>query len=281
MPNSCADLSIYSPDTTSGPSWSLSRKRSWNSESPVWRSAHLRSRWSDWEGTRMPRRCWTKLVSVSWEDIAFFERIERFLVEAKQFDMVASLIKILLQKYRDEENPELSLELLKKVLKYRPEDTHARRDLLNLYGVKYKDHSQFEPLMKLSKLANYKTPVKYAIQDFEKNIVFDKGNYAFHNTWKLGKIVDMDSENIIISFSGKPEQKMSVQMALQSLTPIPKDHLYVMQYEDPEYGKNLFKEEFMQFFEILIKSYGGKILLDDIKRELIPAYVSDKGWSKT
>ncbi|OHD65625.1 MAG: hypothetical protein A2176_13345 [Spirochaetes bacterium RBG_13_51_14] len=223
---------------------------------------------------------WTKLVSVSWEDIAFFERIERFLVEAKQFDMVASLIKILLQKYRDEENPELSLELLKKVLKYRPEDTHARRDLINLYRVKYKDHSQFEQFMKLSKLANYKTPVKYAIQDFEKNIVFDKENYAFHNTWKLGKISDMDSENIVISFNNKPEHKMSIQMALQSLTPIPQDHLYVMLYEDPEYIKNLFKDDFMQFFEILIKSYYGKILLEDIKRELIPVFVSEKGWSK-
>ena len=223
---------------------------------------------------------WNKLVSVSWGDIAFFERIERFLVEAKQFDMVASLIKILLQKYRDETNTDLCIELLKKVLKYRSEDAHARRDLISLYRIKYKDHSQFEQFMKLSKLANYKTPVKYAIQDFEKNIVFDKGNYAFHNTWKLGKIVDMDSENIGINFAGKPEHKMSVQMALQSLTPIPKDHLYVMQYEDPEYVKNLFKDEFMQFFEILIKSYGGKILLDDIKRELMPAYVSDKGWSK-
>ena len=82
---------------------------------------------------------WTKLVSVSWEDIAFFERIERFLVEAKQFDLVASLLKILLQKYRDERESRTSrIELLKKVLKYRPEDTHARRDLINLYRVKYK-----------------------------------------------------------------------------------------------------------------------------------------------
>jgi len=223
---------------------------------------------------------WTRLVSVSWGDIAFFERIERFLVEAKQFDLVANLIKILLQKYRDEENPDLAIELLKKVLKYRTDDAHARKDLINLYRVKYKDHSQFEQFMKLSKLANFKTPAKYAIQDFEKNIVFDKGNYAYHNTWKLGKIVDMDSENIVINFSGKPEHKMSIQMALQSLTPIPKEHLYVMQFEDPEYVKNLFRDDFMQFFDILIRSYGGKILLEDVKRELIPAYITEKGWSK-
>lgn len=223
---------------------------------------------------------WTRLVSVSWGDIAFFERIERFLVEAKQFELVASLLKILLQKYRDEQNPDLSIELLKKIVKYRPDDTHARKDLINLYRVKYAEHSQFEQFMKLSKLANFKTPVKYAIQDFEKNIVFDRDNYAFHGTWKLGKIVDMDSENIVINFSGKPEHKMSIQMALQSLTPIPKDHLYVMLYEDPEYVQTLFKDDFIQFFEILIRSFGGRILLEDIKRELIPDLVAEKGWAK-
>jgi transcription elongation factor GreA len=223
---------------------------------------------------------WTKLVSVSWEDIAFFERIERFLVEAKQLDLAASLLKILLAKYRDDQDPNLSIELLKKILKYRPDDTHARKELINLYRVKYQNHSQFEQFMRLSKLANYKTPVKYAIMDFEKNIVFDKGNYAYHSTWKLGKIVDINSENIVISFSGKPEHKMSIPMALQSLAPIGKDHLYVMQYEDPEYVRSLFKDDFLQFFDILIKSYDGSILLEDVKRELIPTYVTEKGWSK-
>ncbi len=223
---------------------------------------------------------WTKLVSVSWEDIPFFERIERFLVEAKQFELTANLIKILLQKYRDDENPDLSIELTKKVLKYRPDDAHARRDLVGYYRAKYGEHSQFEQFLKLSKLTNHKTPVKYAIQDFEKNIIFDVGNYAYHNTWKLGKIMEMDSEGIVISFSGKPDHRMSIQMALQSLMPVTKDHIYVLQYEDPEYVKKLFKDEFIQFFEILVKSYGGTILLEDIKRELIPAYISEKGWSK-
>ena len=50
---------------------------------------------------------WNKLVSVSWEDIQFFERIERMLVEAKQRELAASLLKTLLHKYRDEENPAL------------------------------------------------------------------------------------------------------------------------------------------------------------------------------
>ena len=34
--------------------------------------------------------------------------------------------------------------------------------------------------------------------------------------------------------------------------------------------KEMFKKDFMQFFELLIKSYGGEILVDDIKNEVDP-----------
>ena len=226
---------------------------------------------------------WSKLVaitSIDDMDVNFFERIERMLVESKHTDLAATLLKALLSKYRDEENPDYSVELLKKILKYRPDDNQARRDLIKFYEAKYGEHSQFEQFMELAKLGNFKTPVKFAIQDFEKNIVFDKGNYAFHNSWKLGKITDIDSETITISFKEKDSHRMSIQMALQSLTPISNDHIYVMQYEDPETVADLFKEDFMAFFEVLIKSYNNKIVLADIKREIMNKYVEEKSWGK-
>lgn len=226
---------------------------------------------------------WNKLVSITSideMDVNFFERVERMLVDLKHNELAATLLKTLFNKFRDEEHPDYSIELLKKILKYRPDDNQARRDLIKFYEAKYGNHSQFEQFLKLAKLGNFKTPVKFAIQDFEKNIVFDKDNYAFHNSWKLGKIVDIDSESIIINFRDKENHRMSIQMALQSLTPVSKDHIYVMQYEDPEMVKSIFKEDFLQFFEILIKSYGNKILLADIKRELIPEYVEEKSWGK-
>ncbi|HOO70368.1 MAG TPA: transcription elongation factor GreA [Spirochaetota bacterium] len=223
---------------------------------------------------------WNKLVAVSWEDITFFERIERLLVEAKEFELAANLLKILLGKYKDRDNPDQTIEILKKILEYRSDDTHARKELIDFYRAKYGNHSQFEQFMKLSRLNNFKSPVKYAIQDFEKNIYFDKGNYAYHNSWGLGKIVDIDSESIIINFSGKPEHRMSIKMALQSLTPVSNDHLYVMEFEDAETVKNLFEEDIIEFFKILVKSYNGEITLEDIKKELISRYVDQKSWSK-
>ncbi|HQO38979.1 MAG TPA: GreA/GreB family elongation factor, partial [Spirochaetota bacterium] len=161
-----------------------------------------------------------------------------------------------------------------------PDDLHSRRELIKFYEIKYGNHSQFQQFMRLSRLNNFKAPAKFAIQDFEKNIVFDKGNHAYHNTWGLGRIDEIDGENIIISFRDKESHSMSIKMALQSLKPVTKDHFYVMKYEDPQRIKELFEKNFMEFFNLLIKSYGGEILVNDIKDELIPEFVEEKNWVK-
>ncbi|HPS58211.1 MAG TPA: transcription elongation factor GreA [Spirochaetota bacterium] len=223
---------------------------------------------------------WQKLVTVSWEDVQFFERIERMIVDARQPELASDLLKILLNKYRDAENPDRAIGFLKKILSYRPDDLHSRRELIRFYEIKYGSHSQFQQFMRLSKLNNFKAPAKFAIQDFEKNIVFDKGNYAYHNTWGLGKIDEIDGENIVISFRDKETHSMSIKMALQSLKPVTKDHIYVMKYEDPQGIRNMFDKNFMEFFNLLIKSYGGEILVNDIKDELIPEFVEEKNWIK-
>jgi len=223
---------------------------------------------------------WNKLLSNSWNDLAFFERIERMLIDAKQEEQAALLLKGLLIKYREDEDVDVSIELLKKILKYRSDDTGSRRELIGLYRQKYETHSQLEQFLKLSDLTNYRAPVKYAIEDFEKNIVFDIGNYAYHISWGIGQIDELDNEKVIISFKEKPTHKMSIKMALQSLTPMSDNHIYVQEYKDPEMIKELFQNSFMDYFELLIKSYDGKITLSDIKREVIPNFVDAENWAK-
>ena len=202
------------------------------------------------------------------------------LIDGKQQELAASLLKNLFGKYREAENLDESIGILKKMLLYKPDDTQMRRDLVKLYKDKYGNHSQFEQFLRLSKLNNFKTHIKFAIQDFENYIIFDVGNYAFHNSWKTGKIETIDSENVVVNFKNKEEHKMSIKMALQSLTPIQSDHLYALEYEDPAGIKKLFEDDFLDFFEILIKSYGGQIHLSDIKHEIIPRYVDEKNWAK-
>lgn len=222
---------------------------------------------------------WNKLIPLAWQDMSFFERIERMLADDKQTETAVSLLKLLLDRYRNSD-ADISIMLLKKILLYKPDDVQSRKELIKVYREKYGDNSRFEQFIKLSGLNNFKTNAKLAVQDFENYIIFAAGNYVYHNSWKLGKIASIDSESVVVDFKEKENHRMSMKMALQSLTPVKSDHLYAVEFENAAGLKELFDTNFMQFFEILVKSYGGEIHLSDIKRELIPKYIDEKAWAK-
>ena len=150
----------------------------------------------------------------------------------------------------------------------------------NFTKKKYGEHSQFGQFFKLSHFTDLRVPVQNAIHDFEKNIVFDKGNYVYHRSWGLGLITELTHDNLVVDFSESQGHVMSIQMGLQSLLPVAKDHLYVLLREDAEGIKSLFKEDFISFFEILIKSYGGEITQQQIKKDVVPKFIEEKNWSK-
>ena len=68
---------------------------------------------------------WNKLVSISWEDFSFFERIERMLIDARQIELVMNLLKVLLNKIKEEDYVDQTIELLKRILSYKPDDINA------------------------------------------------------------------------------------------------------------------------------------------------------------
>ena len=222
---------------------------------------------------------WVKLVNASWEDTAFFERIERMLLDAKRPDLAVEMLKALLRKYRDADH-EFAIVILKKVLEYEPNDVSSRNELLRFYREKHSTHSLLEQFIKISKLDSSRAPAGAAVKAFENYIIFDTGNYVLHRSWGLGSIVSMDSESMVVNFSEKHGHQMSMQMALSSLVPIGKNHLYARQHEDPEGMKKLFTENLNEFFRILMGSFGNAIASTQLKKELIPLYLEQGAWSR-
>ena len=221
-----------------------------------------------------------KLVSRAWDDIGFFERIDRMLADNKQSELAVDLLKSLLAKYKSGQNNDVCIALAKKFLFYKPDENSMRKELVRLYREKYDGHDQLEQFIKLSGINNFKHNVKTSIQNFENYIILSAGNYVYHSSWKLGKIRSMNSENVTVDFKDKENHQMTIDMALRSLTPMKSDHIYVLEYEDAAAVKKLFAEDFTKFFDILIKSFGGEMSLADIKYELVPKYIDEKNWSK-
>ncbi len=223
---------------------------------------------------------WNKLVDLIPADLQFFRKIERILSGHRQKEILADLYVQLAYHFIKENDIDHIILLCKKILEYNPNYQRFKKELVESYKKKYENHSLLEDFVRYSGLLNPKKNILNAIQDFETNVVFDIGNYVFHRSWGVGKITELNTSEMIIDFKDKESHRMEIQMALKSLKPLKEDHFWVHQFEKPDQLKQLFEEDIIQFFKILISSYGNKISLTDIKAEVSDKYVPAKNWSK-
>lgn len=223
---------------------------------------------------------WNRLIELLPDDFNFYKKIERILAGHRQRDIIAELYVLLANYFIKKEDHDKVMMLSKKILEYNPGYVRFKNELIRTYREKYKSHSLLEDFIRYSGLLDARKSLQSSILNFETNIVFDKGNYVFHRSWGVGKIVDLNTAEMVIDFKEKKGHKMDIQMALKSLKPLREEHFWVMQFEKPEEMAKLFKEDITQFFKILLQSFGGRLSIADIKTELTDKYVPLSQWSK-
>ncbi len=223
---------------------------------------------------------WMLVIQNDYQDIAFFERIERIVVGDRQKVWVASHLAYLVEPFRVEENWANVILILKKILHYEPYSSRARSDLVRAYRAKYAEHTLLSEFLKISELTNHKRSVEACIASFERNIVFDLGNYVYHRTRGVGKITQIDSSKVVVDFSDNPGQEMSTQMAIHSLQPLRTDHIWARHYENPSEIEEFFADDLHLFLEALLSSFGNRMTMAEIKHEVTSRLLKPGDWSK-
>lgn len=231
---------------------------------------------------------WLALAELIPEEIDFFYGIEKDLLKIDQ-EKTADLLSVLLDYYMEKQDWDRSIELLKKITEYNIKDKNARKKLVDCLKEKYKDHSLLEEYLKISGINQNTLNLNEALNIFEKHIAFDEGNYVYHRHWGLGEIVEIWDEKsdklMTIDFESKKNHQMTLNMALNSLKVLPKNHLWLQKKnivddnsleqlrDDSDEG---IKNVLMSYFE----SFGNQATMKEIKAELVPDVISAKGWSK-
>jgi len=165
-------------------------------------------------------------------------------------------------------------------LDYDNDDRQARKEITDCYRLKYADHSQLEDYIRIASLAQGPRNVKEAIQAFEKHIAFDKGNFVFHRTWGVGRINNVQGDDIVIDFSKQRGHAMSLKMAVNALQTLSKNHIWVLKAtwkKDKLYEK--VKSEHAWTLKTVIQSFGNSCDLKRIKAELVPYVLSASEWT--
>lgn len=223
---------------------------------------------------------WNVLVDRDFDDLPYFEKLERIIVGNREKTRMAAYLVSLLEPHKTAENWPQVINLLKKILDYEPTSSRARSDLVRAYRVLYADHSLLDEFLKISELTNHKKAPGPCVAQFERNIVFDQGNYVYHRTRGVGKIKEISDEYMIVDFAENPDQRMSIQMAISSLQPLQPDHIWVKHYENPDEVNEIFAVDVPMFFELLISSFKNKMVLAEIKQEVVGTFLEQPEWSK-
>ena len=227
------------------------------------------------------KELWTKLVATIPEEIDFFLLVQRKVAKSISEDKSALLMQELYNWYKDNSHWDIAIDILKLILSIDPKDPWARREIVECYRGKYKEHSHLEDYIRSSDLTQSFRNVFEAINDFEKHIAFDAKNFVFHRSWGVGIIRRVESDNLTINFGKKNGvHEKSLKMAISALTPLAKDHIWVLKATKSKEELSTFvKENIVDTLKIIIKSFGNKCNFKRIKAELVPAILSTGEWT--
>jgi transcription elongation factor GreA len=230
------------------------------------------------------REIWQKLLEYRGDDIEFFLHVQEKVAKNIAREKAEQLLWDVFHLSKKNGMLDTSIQILKLILNYDAGDVNARKEITDCYRAKYSGHSQLEEYIKVSNLyrtqnQNYRN-VHEAIQDFEKHIAFDKGNFVFHRTWGVGRINEVAGDDIVIDFAKKRAHSMSLKMAVDALQTLSKDHIWVLKAAwKKEKLHEKVKKEIPWALKSIIKSYGNRCSVKQIKAELVPNILSAGEWT--
>ncbi|MBW0001392.1 MAG: GreA/GreB family elongation factor [Verrucomicrobia bacterium] len=112
------------------------------------------------------------------------------------------------------------------------------------------------------------------------------GTYCFHKSWGFGQINawNLLVNQVIVDFQAKKGHPMQLQYAAETLQPLPESHIYVQKTLRAAEMKALAREDPVRLLEIVVASFDGKVIQDQLQKALAPEIVPEgdfKRWWDT
>jgi transcription elongation GreA/GreB family factor len=115
----------------------------------------------------------------------------------------------------------------------------------------------------------------------EQLVQLTTSGYCMHRSWGFGRIKTVDTvfARFTIDFPNKPGHTMDLSFAADSLKPIAKDHVLARKAADLEGLRQMAATHHLELVRLVLNSYGGKAMVDQIQQVLVPDVIRDD-WKK-
>lgn len=227
------------------------------------------------------KEMWSKLAALIPDEIDFFYLVDRTIEKTISKDKSAVLLQELYGYYKDKQDWDTAIGILKRILEIDEKDNWARKELVECFRGKYAGHSHLEEYIRISSLGPSFRNVNEAISDFEKHIAFDAKNYVFHRTWGVGIIKSVEGDILTVNFGKKNGvREISLKMAVNALQPLNSQHIWVLKAtQSKEQLARKVKEDKVWALKTIIRSFNNKCDFKRIKAELVPSILTQSEWT--
>lgn len=226
------------------------------------------------------KELWTKLLDFCPDEIDFFYHLNKKVAIQIGESKACQLLEEFYHHYKKQERWGYAIDILKTILTYEPSNNEMRNEIILCFKEKYSEHSQLEEYIKVSNLTQKWRNIHEAIADFEKHISFEAGSFIFHRSWGIGRIVSIKGDNVVIDFIGKKGHPMSLKMAVNALTMLGREHIWVYKsIKSKEKLRQIIKENVPWTLKTIIKSFDNSADLKRIKSELVPSILTIGEWT--
>ncbi len=221
-----------------------------------------------------------KLIAYCPEETDFFFHVDSKIAKTISPDRASQLLEDLYAYYKKQSQWDRGIEILKRILDYDPKNQWARKEITDCYREKHAGHSQLDEYIRLSNLNQSWRNVHEAIEDFEKHISFDEGNFVCHRSWGVGIISHIKGDEITIDFARKRGHTMSLKMAVSALMSLARDHIWVLRTVwSKKKLHDKVKEDPKWALQTVIRSHNNAANMKIIKSEISPGILTQSEWS--
>ncbi|MBU1261592.1 GreA/GreB family elongation factor [bacterium] len=220
---------------------------------------------------------WLNLIGLLPDNVDFFYSTATWLDKNKEKERAATLLLFLAEHFKEKEDFQKVLDILKKAAIFNPQDMSVRQELINCYQVLLSGNPQKEELIEVSGIKS-EGELLEILAIFDHYLDFNIGEYFYRPEWGVGRIIESDllrKKRVVIDFEQKARHGMSLDAVKEVLTKLDPNHFLVIKLMDITRLKNMPPIEIMVF---LLKSFNQPLTPQKIKIYL-QDIVSREQWS--
>jgi transcription elongation factor GreA len=152
----------------------------------------------------------------------------------------------------------------------------ALRTVRGYLAARYPDP---QALLRLSEMERPSQAPAVVLDRLDRGERFPPGFFARHSGWGMGKIVDNDTQWVVVDFPQKPLHRMSMATAEQALEALAPGDFRVLLVRDPEGLKRLAAEDPASVVvKVLEMRKDRRAAAEEIRKSLVPDVMSAAAW---